>query len=195
MKGTEKIIAHIKADAQTKADAILAQAEQQCAAIREEYKAKAKESYGERIRSGVKACEDFVESKGRIAEMESKKELLALKQEMVNASFDRAREKVLALPEEDYLQFLVKLVGDSVSTGDEQIVLNARDKEKFGAELVKAANGIVKDGKLSLSDETGDFAGGLVLRRGAIEINNTLDLLISRCRSEMSAQLAKVLFG
>ena len=37
MKGTEKIIAHIQADAKAQADAILAQAEQQCAGIREDF--------------------------------------------------------------------------------------------------------------------------------------------------------------
>ena len=53
MKGTEKIIAHIQADAKTQADAILAQAEQQCASIREEFEKKAGELYGEKIRAGV----------------------------------------------------------------------------------------------------------------------------------------------
>ena len=47
MKGTEKIIAHILADAKEQADAILAQAEQQCADIKAEYDAKAKEAYTE----------------------------------------------------------------------------------------------------------------------------------------------------
>ena len=54
MKGTEKIIEHIRSDAQAQADAILAQAEQQCAEIRAEYDRKAKELYGEMIRAGVK---------------------------------------------------------------------------------------------------------------------------------------------
>ena len=43
MKGTENIIAHIKADAQAKADAITAEAEKQCADIREEYNNKAED--------------------------------------------------------------------------------------------------------------------------------------------------------
>ena len=42
MKGTEKIIAHIRSDAEAKAAAILAQAEQQCAVIREDYDKQAK---------------------------------------------------------------------------------------------------------------------------------------------------------
>ena len=53
MKGTEKIIAHIRSDAKEQSDAILAQAEQQCASIRSDYEAQAKELYKERIRVGV----------------------------------------------------------------------------------------------------------------------------------------------
>ena len=45
MKGTEKIIAHIQADAAAQADAILAQAEKQCAEIREGYERRAKDAY------------------------------------------------------------------------------------------------------------------------------------------------------
>ena len=80
MKGTEKIIAHIRADAEAQAAAIIAQAEQQCAAIREDYESKAKDSYGAKIRAGVKSCEDRVDSMDRIAQMEARKGILALKQ-------------------------------------------------------------------------------------------------------------------
>ena len=59
MKGTEKIIAHIGADANARADAILKQAEEKCAGIRESYEQKAKEAYAERIRAGVKANQDY----------------------------------------------------------------------------------------------------------------------------------------
>ena len=58
MKGTEKIIAHIQADAKAQADAILAQAEQQCAEIRRDYEIKAKDAYAEKIRLGVKSNQD-----------------------------------------------------------------------------------------------------------------------------------------
>ena len=50
MKGTEKIIAHIQADAKAQADAILAQAEQQCAGSSRDYEIKAKDAYAEKIR-------------------------------------------------------------------------------------------------------------------------------------------------
>ena len=161
MKGTEKIIAHIRADAQAQADAIIAQAEQQCAAIREEYETKAKDRYAEKIRAGVKACEDRVDSMKRIARMEAKKGLLALKQEMVSKSFELACEKLVNLPEADYVELLAKLAAQASVTGEEEIVLNARDRKAVGDKAVKAANAKLaaagKPAALKLSPAEGRF--------------------------------------
>lgn len=194
MKGTEKIIAHIQADAKAQADAILAQSELQCAEIRRNYEAKAKERYGEKIRQGVKACQDNIDSVERINQMEAKKSILALKQEMVSRSFDLAREALVRLPEDKYVALLAKLAARASVTGDEEIVLNAGDKAAVGAAVVEKANALLPGAKLSLSSVTGDFAGGLILRRGSIEANCTIELLVELCRGDMSAQLAKVLF-
>ena len=194
MKGTEKIIAHIQADAKAQADAILAQSELQCAEIRRSYEAQAKERYGEKIRQGVKACQDSIDSVERINQMEAKKSILALKQEMVSKSFEKACDMLTALPEEQYVALLAKLAAQASVSGDEEIILNARDKAAVGAAVVEKANALLPAGKLSLSAATGDFAGGLILKRGSIEANCTIELLVELCRGDMSAQLAKVLF-
>ena len=99
------------------------------------------------------------------------------------------------LPEAQYVAFLAKLAAKASVTGDEEIVLNARDCKAIGDKLVKAANEKLKGGKLKLSSETGDFKGGLILRRGSIEANCTAELLVDLCRDEMAAELAGVLFG
>ena len=195
MKGTEKIIAHILADAKEQANAILAQAEQQCADIRAEYDVKAKEAYTERIRKGVTDCQDRVDSMDRIARMEARKGILALKQQKVSDSFDLACEKIVNLPAEQYTAFLAKLAAKASVTGDEEIVLNAKDAAAVGSAVVDAANALLDGGKLTLSEKTGSFAGGLILRRGSIEANCTAELLVELCRSEMSAQIAKLLFA
>ena len=195
MKGTEKIIAHIGADAKAQADAILAQAEEKCAAIREGYEQQAKEAYAERIRAGVKANQDRLDSMDRLAKMEGRKAILALKQEMVAESFDLAADKLVSLPEAEYAAFLAKLAAKSSVTRDEEIVLNARDRRAVGDKVVLAANRALGGGKLTLSRDTGDFKGGLILRRGSIEANCTAELLVNLCRDEMAAELAGVLFG
>ena len=195
MKGTEKIIAHIQADANAQADAILKQAEAKCAGIRESYEQKAKEAYAERIRAGVKTNQDRLDSMDRLARMEGRKAILALKQDMVAESFDRACEQLVNLPEAQYVAFLAKLAAKASVTGDEEIVLNAHDRKAYGSEVVEAANKALGNGKLTLSEKTGDFKGGLILRRGSIEANCTAELLVELRREDMAAELARVLFG
>ena len=195
MKGTEKIIAHIQADADAQAAEILAQAEARSAAIRETYEQKAKQAYAERIRAGVKANQDRLDSMERLAKMEGRKAVLALKQDMVAESFDRACDQLVNLPAAEYGTFLAKLAVKASVTHDEEVVLNARDRKALGDKVIEAANKALGGGKLTLSRETGNFKGGLILRRGSIEANCTAELLVDLCREEMAAELAGVLFG
>lgn len=194
MKGTEKIIAHIRSDAQAQVDAILAQAEQQCAGIRADYDKQAAALYAERLRAGVKQTQDRVDSVERIARMEGRKGLLAAKQEMVSRSFQKAREQIVSLPRERYLSFLAGLAAKAAVTGEEEIILNARDRAELGEDLVRAANARLENGKLTLAEDTRDFAGGLILRRGNIEVNCTVELLVELSQGELSAKVAELLF-
>ena len=195
MKGTEKIIAHIQADAQAQVDAILAQAEQQCAEIRDGFEKQAAERYSERIRAGVKACQDEVDSRLRIDQMEARKSMLAVKQELVAQSFDQALKALCALPEEDYIAFLAKLAARASVTRDEEIILNSQDSAAIGAKVVEAANTRIGGGEMALSPETRDFAGGLILRRGNVEANCTAELLVELSKSELSNEIAGILFA
>ena len=195
MKGTEKINAHIRSDAEAKCGEILAAAQEKCDAIGKDYAAQAAEAYAERIRAGVKSCADEGDSVARLARMEAKKELLALKQGMISRSFDEAAKKLVSLPEEQYVALLAKLAANASVTGGEEIVLNAADRARVGEAVVKAANEkLGEKGSLTLSASTGDFDGGLILRRGNIEVNCTSSLLVELCRGEMSAAIAGVLF-
>ncbi len=195
MKGTEKIIAHIQADAQAQVDAILAKCEEQCAALRSEYEAKANAAYEERLRVGKEECAAQTDSAVRLAQMEARKAVLALKQEMISESFDIACGKIVALPQDQYVALLAKLAKEAAVTGSERIVLNKRDKAAVGAAVVEKANALLGEGKLTLAEETGDFAGGLILRRDSIEVNCTAELLVKLCRDELSSKVAGVLFA
>ena len=192
MKGTEKIIAHIEADAQAQADAALGEARQRCEAIKARFDEKAARLYSDRLREGVKACQDQEDSALRISRMEARKSVLSVKQEMVEKSFDLAVQQIVALPDEKYTAFLANLVKKAGPAGDEEIILNAADRARVGEALLKAVNA---DGaKMKLSDETRDIKGGLILRRGSIETNCSVELLVELCRGELSAKLADVLF-
>ena len=142
----------------------------------------------------MKTCQDNIDSVERINQMEARKAILALKQDMVSKSFEKACEMLVQLPKDKYIALLAKLAAQASVTDDEEIVLNAKDRTAVGAAVTERANALLSGGKLSLSADTGDFAGGLILKRGNIEANCTIELLVELCRGDMSAQLAKVLF-
>ena len=179
MNGIEKITGRIEADAQEQAKAIAAEAEARCAEIRADYDKQAQDQYWARVRDGVKACEDRVQRMGRLAEMEARKSVLALKQEMVDAAFAAALDKICTMPQADYVAYLAKLAAQ--------------------AAVVDAANALLaqqgKPGRLTMSQATRDLRAGFVLQQGDIEVNCAVETIAELCRSDLAAQVAEVLFG
>lgn len=198
MKGTEKITAHIIGEAEAKAADVISEAKKKAEGISAEYAVKAKAEYTERIRAGVRECEGRVDRMERMAQMESRKSVLALKQELMSEAFARAEKLVQEMPEKDYTAFLAKLAADASVDGDEEIILSSADSALAPA-VLSGANALLnasgKNGKLRLSAESGSFDGGLILRKGGIDINCTVKALIDSVRNEVSPAVADVLFG
>lgn len=200
MNGIEKITGRIEADAQEQAKAIAAEAEARCAEIRADYDKQAQDQYWARVRDGVKACEDRVQRMGRLAEMEARKSVLALKQEMVDAAFAAALDKICTMPQADYVAYLAKLAAQAATTGTETLVFNAKDQAACGQAVVDAANALLahwqgKPGRLTMSQATRDLRAGFVLQQGDIEVNCAVETIAELCRSDLAAQVAEVLFG
>ena len=139
MNGIEKITGRIEADAREQASAITADAEAKCAEIRAGYDKQAQDQYWARVRDGVKTCEDRVQRMGRLAEMEARKSVLALKQEMVDAAFAAALERICTMPQADYVAYLAKLAAQAATTGTEALVFNAKDQAACGQAVADAA--------------------------------------------------------
>ena len=198
MKGTEKIIAHIRADGDAEAkkiiDAASKQAEEKPA---ESFKAALSE-YEKLMQAGNAECEDILSGSRRIAEMEAKKSVLSVKQEMISAAFDAAREEIVNMPRDKYTQFLARMAAEAAASGMEEIVLNARDKAEVGKSVCKAANELLSakgtPGKLTVSEDTADISGGVIVRFGGIETNCSIDALIRQRRSGLSTEVAAALF-
>ena len=198
MNGIEKITARIAADADAEIRAILDEGAARCAAIRADYDKKAQGEYWALVEAGAKRAEQRVERLGRTAKLEAKKSILGMKQELVKAAFDQALERVAGLEELSYITFLARQAGQAAVTGQEELLLNADDRARCGAKVIKAANELIKARglmpQLTLADETRPIRGGLVLKQGNIEVNCTVETLLELARGELAAQVAEVLF-
>ena len=198
MKGIDKITSRILADAEAECAAVRKESDERIAAVKAEAEKKAQDEYWRLVREGVKDTEQRVQRMDRTARLEAKKSVLNMKQEAVSRAFDLAREKIAELPERDYVGFLARMAGEAAVTGQEEVVLNARDAAAVGAKAVKAANELLAKrnlpGMLTLSAETREMSGGLVLKQGDIEVNCTVDTLLDLSRGELAAHVAEVLF-
>lgn len=198
MKGTEKIIAHIRADGDAEAKKILDAASKQAEEKRAESFKAALSEYEKLMQAGNAECEDILSGSRRIAEMEAKKSVLSVKQEMISAAFDAAREEIVNMPRDKYTQFLARMAAEAAASGMEEIVLNARDKAEVGKSVCKAANELLSakgtPGKLTVSEDTADISGGVIVRFGGIETNCSIDALIRQRRSGLSTEVAAAMF-
>lgn len=198
MNGIEKITARILSDAQAQAQAIQAEGEARVQAIGAEYEKKAREEYEALTGAGTQEAEQRVQRMDRTARLEAKKDVLAVKQELIAAAYARAKERVLALPLEEYGAFLARLAAQAASTGTEEVILNETDRARVGRQVVEKANAAAADrglpGGLTLSEATRPISGGLVLRQGDVEVNCTLDALLDQVRGTMDAEVAAILF-
>ncbi len=227
MNGLDKITARIAQDGQKEIDGVLEKARAEAAGIAAEYAAKGKaeaQKILERGRQSAKQREERLES---AAQLEGRKAVLAAKQEMLDEAFERARQKLLELPEERYVSLLADLAVKASATGREKLIFSPSDRARVGKAVVLAANeklaknavpdvpgkapkgragaalkaaatamGAIAKGTamLTVAEETRPIDGGFILSSGSVEVNCTFDTLVRLQRSELSAQVAKVLF-
>ncbi|MEG1632840.1 MAG: V-type ATP synthase subunit E family protein [Oscillospiraceae bacterium] len=198
MNGIEKITARIAADAEDEARVIREESARRCAELREENERQAQAEYQKLLKSGGEETEQRSSRIDRTARLEAKKGVLSMKQEEVSRAFAMAKDKISALPEQDYIGFLARQAASASITGEEELILSPEDRSSIGAKVVKAANEQLSRGekpaRLTLSERTRSMAGGLVLKQGDIEVNCTVDTLLELSRGELAAQVAEVLF-
>lgn len=196
MTGIEKITGRIQADSEAEVQAILAEAQSQADAVTARYQAQAEQVSRELLNRGKANAADREERLGSAAGMQARQLTLKARQEMLDAAFDLALEKLNSLPEDKEVALLAKLAASASSTGHEQVQLGKADSARIGAKVVKAANGLLgSKGQLTLSPKAGAFQGGLVLSDGEVEVNCTYGTLVRLARSQMAGDVAKVLFG
>lgn len=196
MTGIEKITGRIQADSEAEVQVILAEAQSQADAVTARYQAQADQVCQELVNRGKVNAADREERLGSAAGMQARQLTLKTRQEMLDAAFDLALDKLNALSGAEQVELLAKLAASASSTGHEQVQLGTEDNDRIGAKVVSAANALLgSKGQLTLSPKAGAFQGGLVLSDGEVEVNCTYGTLVRLARSQMAGDVAKVLFG
>ena len=194
MNGIEKITARIQADAKAEAESIRLEAGEKAKGIRAGYQARAEEEAKAASEAGREAAKRQGERLESAAHMEAKQQQLAAKQACLDEAFDRAKQQILSLPDGEYAELLAKMAVRASKSGKEEILLSGKDRRRVGEQVAKRANELRKGGKFTLSGETREMEGGLILREGSVEVNCAFETELRVLRESMAAEIAAILF-
>ena len=194
MNGIEKITQRIASDAQAEIDRILGDARDEAARITAKYRAQADAEAQELADKNERAAAEQEERLISAAQMKASRLQLAAKQEMVEKAYIQALDKLCAMPKEQYVDVLAKLLVEASSNGKEEAVFSKEDREQVGKAAVEKANQI--SGKqLRLSEESLPIRGGFILKDKNVEVNCTFETLVRLQKAETAGAVAKTLFA
>lgn len=198
MNGIEKIIERITADSQSEVDQILREAQQEADAISARFAAQAEQEKAGLLERGKKNAAEQSERLVSVAQIEAKKLFLSAKQELLDKAFHLAHDKLTQLPEQEYVSLLASLAANASVSGSEMLIFSQKDRDTVGEQVLAAANAqLKKAGKpanLTLSEETQELGGGLMIRDGRMEVNCAFDTLLRLSRNDIAGEVAAVLF-
>ena len=194
MNGIEKITQRIASDAQAEVDRILGDARDEAARITANYRAQADAEAQELADKNERAAAEQEERLISAAQMKASRLQLAAKQEMVEKAYIQALDKLCAMPKEQYVDVLAKLLVEASSNGKEEAVFSKEDREQVGKAAVEKANQI--SGKqLRLSEESLPIRGGFILKDKNVEVNCTFETLVRLQKAETAGAVVKKLFA
>ncbi len=122
-------------------------------------------------------------------------ELLKAKHQVLDEVFTTAKQALADMPPEQYRQFLVDLLKQALSTGNE-VVLPAEGEKHLDQQLRDQANQqLKKNAALQLSQEKIPGSGGFLLSADKISTKVTWEVLLEQARRELEPELAKILFS
>ncbi|MBW8015567.1 MAG: hypothetical protein FVQ82_05210 [Planctomycetes bacterium] len=192
----EEVVKKINADANAEADVIRSNAQSEAEAENASLEAKLVDY---RIRTDELAKEAGVEKISRMlanARMELRKELLAVKQEILSEVFEKAKSRLVGSSDDEYRKLIVALLTKAVETGSETVIVG-KDEKLINDSFIKQFNrnlGPGFKGNLLIGNETADICGGFILRRGKVQTNVSIDVLVDQIYEDIGPEIAAELF-
>lgn len=189
----EKITSAIIDEAQAECEQILNAADTKNRGVITQLKKRIEIETDIAVKNAYDERERIISRKKSVADIDSKKIILARKQELINDCFEKAVEYITSMDEERYISFLVR-AGIEAGFSEGSLIFNEKEKDSIGRKVADGLNKAVSGGNFQLADETKKIKGGYMLRKGQIYINNSVEAMVEDKRRELTADVAEILF-
>lgn len=192
------IKAKIISDAEIEANKIINEATNKTKEIKEEAEKEARDIESKILK---RINQEILLKKGKIiteANLEAKKAILSIKQEIIDKTFNRALENIINLDDKKYRDFVKKIILDNIEKGDETIFISSSDKDRISKDFIKEINCEIeaksKKGNINLSPSYLQIKGGVVIGSNNIRKNSSLELIFKKVREELEIKISQYLF-
>lgn len=192
MNNKETIIQKILDDAKQVADGNISEAENTAKQALDRAKRDIDKYKQENASKADDLYKDALERSQVVSNLDCKKIILNAKKATIDKAFDEAVADIMK-DKKGYLSLLEKMISSCAEDGDEVIICQEDSKvitKKFISDLSKKI-----DKKLTLSEEYGDFVGGVILSGKNYDKNLTLELELGAIRQDMESKISEILFG
>lgn len=196
MTGIEKITNRIKREAEERAEKTTSDAKAEADAIIDQANQKAKRSTYHMLVDAREQAEQLERRTISVGELEARKLRLGAKQDVIDACFVAALDRLCTMEPDTYIDMLASMVYQ-VLESDGEIKLNVGDRKRIGEQLVDRVNqkaGGSSPHRVTLSKKTIRGRGGFILQCGQVEINCRLETLVESRKEELIPEVASVLF-
>ena len=132
------------------------------------------ESEKERI---VKKVDETENKKILDVKLDQRNKILMKKIEKIDSIFESVHDDLKSLSEDEYVSILFDMIKKSeefVENDKVELIFNESDKKNIAPKLIKKLGG-----KYILSNDVRDISGGVVIKDGLIEYNQSFDLILA----------------
>lgn len=187
MDGINAIVNHILADASEKCAQHAAAAAEQVLAIQQQADQACAEIVAQASAKAQAHAESVLNRAASQVELEKRRALLEARQTLIDEAISLALLQLAELSQAEKADLYKQLL-QSVQATSGLVTVNAADRGLMADVIARLG------GQLELSQDSGDFIGGLLLTRGRIVDNLTFDLLVRNQRPQLAALAAAILF-
>ena len=220
MTGLDKIKDKIIAEAQLDAERMIEDAQKKCNEILLRASGDADNIKAELDVAAHREAESLISRAKSGAALEKRNIIAQAKSHAADLAFETAKKEILSLSDEQYIEFLAKLLVSALSSqldiektnrelyGEESneapvdVLLSQEDIMRAGTKIIPAAKKMAAGKPVShlleragVSVETAKIEGGMIIRIGDLDINCSVEALIESAKERLEGDVARILFG
>lgn len=187
MEGLDAIIRRIMADAREEASALARESDNTRNELLQENQKTCGQIMSAARDAGAAQAAAIASRAGSMAGLDRRKAILTARQELIEQVLELAMARLCRMPEAEKVALYRQLIRRA-RIAEGTLILCAAD-QPIGRQLLEEPGF-----RLTLSDQPGHFAGGLVIRSGLIEENLTFETMFKNKHAELVSLSASILF-